>query len=78
MERAIKEAVEETILDEPLLSESLQQFIKEQPGLKKMACDRCRNLRKGNKKDQATAAMLQLGKSVSAKQTSIAVQNAPA
>ena len=69
MHRAKKEAEEETVLDEPLLSETLKQFIKGQPGLKKLAYDRFDNLRKEKKKDEATAAMLQLGKSVSAKLT---------
>lgn len=78
MDRAKKEAVEETVVDDPLLSETLKQFVKEQPGLKKLAYKRFDNLRREKKKDEATAAMLQLGKSVSAKQITVPAQNVPA
>ena len=37
MERAKKEAGDETVWDDPLLSETLKHFVKEQPGLKRLA-----------------------------------------
>lgn len=72
MERAIHEATEESLLEEPLLSEMLKHFIQEQPRLIECASDKFDDLLKSRKMDEATAVMLQFGKSVTAKQNASA------
>ena len=68
MNRAIYDATEENVNQEPLLSEILKQFHKESAKLTNMASDKFQKDKKARKKDEATHAMLQFGRSVTAKQ----------
>ena len=75
MDKAIHEATEETVHDEPLLSEILKHFTKEATKLTTMAEDKFQNDKKAEKKDAATNAMLQFSRSISAKQVAAVATN---
>ena len=88
MNRSVYEATEETVSDEPLLSEVMKQFHKESSKLVTLALDKfqkdkkakkakkAKQAKKAKKKDEATNAMPQFGRSVTVnKQVATVVTN---